>query len=80
VVGPLYERFLRKDTYYRQDLRTVYGFIVSAIVKDEIQRVTSAKGTVLVREFTYSPLFEDLYRVKERRLPDAARGTKPEET
>ncbi len=78
VVGPIYERFLRKDTYYRQDLRTVYGSIVSDVVKGEIERATAAKGAVLVREFSYSPLFDGLYKARERTPPDEARGTPPE--
>ncbi len=65
VVGALYERFLRKDTYYRQDMRLAYSSLVSNIVKDEITRMTSAKGVLLVREYDYSPFFNEVYAVKE---------------
>lgn len=75
VVGPIYERFLRKDSYFRQDVRIAYGSIVSGIVKQEAERVTAAKGALLVREFCYSPVFDGLYKARERSLPEGARGT-----
>lgn len=65
VIGPVYERYFRKDTYYRQDMRIAYCSIVSAIVKQEVARVTGEKGVQLLREFTYSPAMKDLYRAKE---------------
>lgn len=66
AIGPIYERFFRKDTYYRQDLRIAYGSIVSGIVKGEVEAVTAAKGVKLVREYSYSPIFGDLYAAKDR--------------
>lgn len=77
AIGPVYERFFRKDTYYRQDLRIAYCSIVSGIVKQEAERVTAAKGVQLIREFTYSPLMRDLYSVKET-APRAAEETAAE--
>jgi hypothetical protein len=65
VIGPIYERFFRKDTYYRQDMRIAYCSIVSGLVKQEVERITAAKGVQLIREFTYSPIMHDLYRAKE---------------
>lgn len=61
VIGSVYERFFRRDTYYRQDVRIAYGSIVSGIVKEEVARITAAKGVHLRREFSYSPVFEGLY-------------------
>lgn len=66
ALGPIYERYLRKDTYYRQDLRIAYGSIVSGIVKGEVEAVTAAKGVKLIREYSYSPFFGDLYAAKDR--------------
>lgn len=65
ALGPIYERYLRKDTYYRQDLRIAYGSIVSGIVKGEVEAVTAAKGVKLIREYSYSPFFGDLYAARD---------------
>lgn len=65
ALGPIYERYLRKDTYYRQDLRIAYGSIVSGIVKAEVEAVTAAKGVKLIREYSYSPFFGDLYAARD---------------
>ncbi len=54
VVGPVYERYFRKDTYYRQDMRIAYCSIVSAIVKQGVARITGEKGVKLIREYVYS--------------------------
>ena len=65
VIAPIYERYFRKDTYYRQDMRIAYCSIVSGIVKQEVARITGEKGVKLIREYTYSPVMGDLYRAKE---------------
>jgi len=65
VIGPIYERFFRRDSYYRQDVRIAYCSIVSGIVKQEVARITGESGIKLLREFTYSPVWGDLYRAKE---------------
>ena len=65
LLGSIYERFFRKETYFREDMRIAYCSIVSAIVKKEVETITAAKGVFLYREFTYSPLFEGLYRAKQ---------------
>jgi hypothetical protein len=65
VIGSLYERYFRKDSYYRQDTRIAYCSIVSGIVKQEVARITGEKGVKLLREFTYSPVLGELYKAKE---------------
>lgn len=77
VVGSVYERFFRKDTYYRQDMRIAYCTIVSAIVKQEVARITGEKGVKLIREFTYSPAMKDLYQAGERETAAKGAGTEP---
>lgn len=64
VVGPIYERYFRRDTYYREDMRIAYCAIVSAIVKQEVARITGEKGVKLIREFGYSAAGE-WYRGQE---------------
>lgn len=72
VIGAIYDRYLRKDTYYRQDMRIAYGSIVSAIVKQRVAEMVAEKGVQLVREYSYSPIFEELYEAKDvRRAAEA---------
>jgi hypothetical protein len=62
VLGPLYVRFLRRETYYRQDTRLMYCTFVDALVKKAVEEVAGKKGITLVRYNEYSPLIEELYR------------------
>jgi hypothetical protein len=74
ALGPVYERWFRKDSYYRQDMRIAYCSIVSAVVKQEVARITGEKGVKLLREFTYSPRLGDIYRMEETDVsPDSGR-------
>lgn len=72
ILGPIYETYFRKDSYYRQDVRIAYCSIVSGIVKQEVARITGEKGVKLLREFTYSPILQDLYRAKETATVESA--------
>lgn len=72
ILGPIYEAYFRKDSYYRQDLRIAYCSIVAGIVKQEVARITGEKGVKLLREYTYSPVLQDLYRAKETPTEEAA--------
>lgn len=65
LIGPIYERYFRADSYYRQDVRIAYCSIVSEIVKQEVARITGEKGIKLLREHMYSPAMNDLYRTKD---------------
>ena len=65
VIAPIYERYFRKDTYYRQDMRLAYGLIVSAIVKQRVEVITAAKGVQLLKQYSSSPILDGLYHVKE---------------
>lgn len=62
VVGPIYERWFRKETYYRQDTRIMYRDTVNAVVKAKVEEVTGANGVKLVQFNDYSPTFGDLYK------------------
>jgi hypothetical protein len=44
VIGPLYERFLRRETYYRVDTRLMYLDTVNAVVKKRVETTTAAGG------------------------------------
>ena len=62
VVGPIYENWFRKETYYRQDTRLVYLKIVPAIIKQVAEDVTGAKGFKLVQQYEWAPIFGELYK------------------
>lgn len=62
VLGPIYENWFRKETYYRLDARLAYLNIVLAIVKKVAEDITGAKGIKLVRQYERAPIFGDLYK------------------
>lgn len=64
IIGPIYERYFRKDSYYRQDLRIAYCSIVGALVKGGVEKVTGEKGVKLLKEYRYSPVFDGAYAAK----------------
>jgi len=62
IIGPLYERCFRKDTYYREDARLVYLDAVSKLVKDVAEEAAAAKGVKLIRQFERAPILGLLYK------------------
>lgn len=74
VIGPIYERYLRKETYYRFDTRIMYHDTVSEIVKQKVEDVTAAKGVKLLRTNEHSPFMAELYKKKDVRLDEKQAG------
>jgi hypothetical protein len=62
VVGPIYENWFRKETYYREDARLAYLNIVPAIVKKAAEDMTGEKGIKLTQQYERSPIFGELYK------------------
>ena len=62
VVGPIYENWFRKETYYRHDTRLMYCDTVNTVVKAKVEAVTGAKGIKLVRYMENCPLLSELYK------------------
>lgn len=62
VVGPIYERWFRKETYYRVDTRLMYCDTVNAVVKLKVEETTGAKGIKLIKFNEYSPILGELYK------------------
>jgi len=60
VVGPLYERYVRKVTYYRVDLQCMYKAAVHAAVLEVIDDITKAKGIAPLSEFQRRPAMDVL--------------------
>jgi len=79
ILGPLYELFFRKETYYRKDTRVMYLTTVDSITKALVDKVTAAKGIKLVKRFGQRPIFGELYRDKtdppDAPIPPAAKPT-----
>lgn len=62
VIGKLYEKFLRRETYHRIDSRLCYLEAVPGIVKKLAEDTTAAKGVKLVRQYEIAPVLGELYR------------------
>lgn len=62
IIGPIYERWFRKETYYREDTRIMYHDAVDAVVKAKVEEVTGAKGIKLIRFNEHSPILGELYK------------------
>jgi len=75
VVGPIYERLFRKETYYREDTRLMYHDTVNEIVKAKVEEVTGAKGIKLVRFNEFDPIWSDLYKPRIVNLGGAGTET-----
>ena len=75
VISPLYELFLRKETYYRQDTRLMYLTTVNSITEALVDEVTAAKGIKLVKRYSRKPIHGELYQ--ERPLSRDQRAEPP---
>jgi len=64
VLGPIYETWFRKDTYFRYDTRMVYLEIIPRLIQEVIEEITAAKGVKFVREYERAPIFGELYKIK----------------
>ena len=62
VIGPLYERVFRKETYYREDTRIMYLDAVPKIIKELAEEFTGAKGVKLTRQYEQAPILGELYK------------------
>ena len=69
VVGPIYERWFRKETYYRDDTRLMYCDTVNTVVKTKVEETTGVKGIKLLRFNEYSPILAELYKPTLVSLP-----------
>jgi hypothetical protein len=72
VVGPIYENWFRKETYYRQDTRLMYRDTVNDVVKAKVEETTGAKGIKLIKFNDYSPILGELYKPTTVQIPPAA--------
>ena len=71
AIGPIYERWFRKETYYRYDARLMYLHVVSRLVKELAEELTAAKGIKLVTQFERAPVLGELYKPVKPSSKDA---------
>lgn len=62
LIGSIYERFFRNETYYREDTRLMYCDVVNKVVEALIEDTTAAKGIKLIEINDYDPIMRDLYK------------------
>ena len=63
LIGPAYEAWFRRDTYFRQDSRLVYLDLIPRVVKRAAEEITGNSGVRFTREYERSPALGDLYKV-----------------
>jgi hypothetical protein len=61
VIGPIYEAWFRKLTYYRIDTRLMYLEVVGGVVKKLAEDAIAAKG-VKLKQYEQSPILGELYK------------------
>lgn len=74
LIGPIYERWFRKETYYRVDTRLMYLDTVSNVVKKLAEEVTGSKGVKLVRQYEQAPILGELYKPVQPRVETERKG------
>jgi len=62
VLGPVYEKLFRKESYYREDTRLMYLETVPAVVKAVAEEVVAAKGLKLLNQHESSAILGELHR------------------
>ncbi len=65
ILGPIYEKYFRVDSYYRQDTRLVYLEIVPKLVQTLAEEMTATKGVKLVRQYERKPILGELYKSRQ---------------
>ena len=61
-IGPIYEVFFRKETYYRHDTRLMFLDTIPTVVQGIAGEITAEKGVKLIRQYQVSPILGELYK------------------
>lgn len=80
LFGAIYEKFFRKETYFRYDTRLMYLQTVNAAVKAKVEEVTGAKGIRLLNFMEHSPILWELYKPRARHLSSPSEPPCPAST
>lgn len=79
VLGPIYEAWIRKETYHRQDTRLMYLEIVSGVVKSIAEEAVALKGLKLLRQYECKPVLRELYKPVPTSTPQRPPDLTPHE-
>jgi hypothetical protein len=72
VINTIYEAWIRRETYYREDTRRMYLDTLKAVVKEHVEELTAAKGITLVTYQEQSAAGGMLYKPTAVELPERA--------
>ena len=64
LFGPIFERFYRPDTYYREDTQKMYQKAFDSAVSESISAVTTPQGTRHPGARGSSPVLEELHPLR----------------
>jgi type II secretory pathway component PulF len=62
ILGPLYERIFRPETYFKMDTALMFQSAVESAVQEVIGAMTSAKGIRPLTELERKPILREFYR------------------
>jgi hypothetical protein len=62
AIGPIYERWFRLETYYREDTRLLYLKLVPDLIKKVAGDMTGEKGVKLMQQYERAPILGELYK------------------
>lgn len=62
ALGPIYECWFRKETYYREDTRLLFLKILPDLVKELAEETVAVKGLKLMEQYQRAPILGDLYK------------------
>jgi hypothetical protein len=65
AIGPVYEAWFRKDTYFQQDTRILFLQMVNDLVKRLVEETTSSEGVKLLKVFEHQPILDGLYKTSQ---------------
>jgi hypothetical protein len=68
ALGPIYERWFRRLTYYRHDTRLIYLELIPSLVTEIAEHLLGAKGIRLERQYRWGPVLGELYKPVEPRI------------
>jgi hypothetical protein len=70
VLGAVYEAWIRRDTYYRQDTRLMYLETVGGVVKHLAEEAVASKGLKLLTQYEQTPILGEIYKPVRSSPPD----------
>jgi hypothetical protein len=76
IIGPVYEAWVRPDTYFQQDARIVFLHAVNELTKKAVEETVSAKGLKFLDFFEKHPILGELYKRSKTPVEPAKQAEK----